>query len=913
MKCGGPRDNHISPDPMENSVASPDSARSTGSPRKSLLSSSGVQSEASSSSHSCSSSEECLPGIGSDVVSLKSYEDKLASSGARSMNSGGHFSMLLSSKALAEKDSRQGHNRTTSAPSTLSHSSFSVTSSDGNETSSGTNDSSDASVEVASGSQPASALAASRIESELLSTPVPRPHCIPKWSRQCERFFPRIVSSSATETRADLVEVEEKARKLVEDLKTPSIDVQRNATAELRFLAKLDMDNRVVIANSGAISVLVSLLHSEDTIVQENAVTAILNLSINDNNKYAIANADAIEPLVHVLETGTPEAKENAAATLFSISVIEDCKMKIGRSGAINALVNLLGNGTPRGKKDAATALFNLSILHENKARIVQAGAVKHLIELMDPAAALIDKAVAVLSNLSSIHPGRIAIGQEGGISVLVDAVELGSARVKEHAAAALMQLCTNSVRHCNMALRAGAVPPLVSLSRCGTPRAREKAQGILGCFRNQRNVNVAFSSDSKLKHNMSGGDGNGGRRGLFFAVKKLLHHRSFFRSRGENHLSTSSPRKNSSPSSSIQRGTFSPSQTSLLSEESLPRNAGNELRFDIERISLKSSEDGLPNSVSSADEDSQQGHNQTIFASPVSSFTPCVTRNSSISSGSFQGEGSSPSHPHLCDGELFPTIAGNEQGFSDDIMSVKSSEGALGNSDSHFSMFSLMSNVSSADEESQQGHNQTITASPASSCPSFVSKNGSISSGALQGEGSRPCYGEFLPIISGNAQGFNTERMLLKRFEDGLAILVSQFSTFPLMNHMSPANENSQQGLNQTTTASPASSCSPRVSRTSSISFGALVNNVSSAAEDSQQGHNQTTSASPDSSCALHVSRNSSISSSAYQGEGSSLSRPHSCSGEFLPIVACNELWFDDEIVSLESSQDRYKSMSSH
>nr|GMD24505.1 mitogen-activated protein kinase kinase kinase 1-like [Ipomoea batatas] len=33
----------------------------------------------------------------------------------------------------------------------------------------------------------------------------------------------------------------------------------------------------------------------------------------------------------------------------------------------------------------------------------------------------------------------------------------------------------------------------------------------------------------------MSGGDGNGGRGGLFFAVKKLLHHRSFFRSRGAN------------------------------------------------------------------------------------------------------------------------------------------------------------------------------------------------------------------------------------------------------------------------------------------------------------------------------------------------------------------------------------------
>ena len=50
---------------------------------------------------------------------------------------------------------------------------------------------------------------------------------------------------------------------------------------------------------------------------------------------------------------------------------------------------------SPRGKKDATTALFNLSIYHDNKARIVRAGAVKSLVELMDPAAGMVDKAVA--------------------------------------------------------------------------------------------------------------------------------------------------------------------------------------------------------------------------------------------------------------------------------------------------------------------------------------------------------------------------------------------------------------------------------------------------------------------------------------------------------------------------------------
>lgn len=297
------------------------------------------------------------------------------------------------------------------------------------------------------------------------------------WRRPFERGVPRIVSS--LDTRADLSGLETQVRNLLEDLQSTSIDVQRAAAHELRILAKHNMDNRIVIANCGAISHLVTLLHSTDSATQENAVTALLNLSINDNNKMAIANAGAIDPLIHVLETGNPEAKENSAATLFSLSVMEENKVRIGRSRAIGPLVELLGNGSPRGKKDAATALFNLSIFHENKARIVQAGAVRHLVDLMDPAAGMVDKAVAVLANLATIPEGRNAIGQERGIPVLVEVVELGSSRGKENAAAALLHLCTNSNKFCTMVLQEGAVPPLVALSQSGTARAKEKVQWL--------------------------------------------------------------------------------------------------------------------------------------------------------------------------------------------------------------------------------------------------------------------------------------------------------------------------------------------------------------------------------------------------------------------------------------------------
>ncbi|KAL7168558.1 hypothetical protein ACSBR2_038903 [Camellia fascicularis] len=302
----------------------------------------------------------------------------------------------------------------------------STVSADGNEVSSSQAIAynSDASRELTSEPQAATTLTTPQRENDLPQRLEIRSQSQAMWRRPSDRFVPRIVSSPAIETRADLSGVETQVKKLVEDLKTNSLDAQRDATAELRLLAKHNMHDRIVIASCGAIGLLVNLLHSNDTKIQENAINALLNLSINDNNKAAIANAEAIEPLIHVLETGSPEAKENSVATLFSLSVIEDNKVRIGRSGAIQPLVDLLGNGTPRGKKDAATALFNLSIFHENKTRIVQAAAVKYLVELMEPAAGMVDKAVAVLANLATIQEGRIAIGPEGGIPVLVEVVE---------------------------------------------------------------------------------------------------------------------------------------------------------------------------------------------------------------------------------------------------------------------------------------------------------------------------------------------------------------------------------------------------------------------------------------------------------------------------------------------------------
>lgn len=503
---GATRESPVFPHSRVNQPILLETSRSMGSPGNNLILSGGVHQEDTSPLYPHSSSEGSLSGVagnGQDLdmarISPRSSEDRSASSEERTMDAVGEPSTSPGaefSNATGAEQSAQSHNRTASASSVLSNENFTQeTPGDANEASQITTNltgySSDASGEGRSEPLAAPLTLPQRepdFTSRLLET---RPRNPSIWRRPSERSGPRMVSSPAIETRADLSGIETKVRKLVEDLKSSSVDTQRDATSEIRLLAKHNMDNRIVIANCGAITLLVNLLLSEDSRIQENAVTALLNLSIADNNKTAIANAGAIDPLIHVLTTGSPEAKENSAATLFSLSVIEDNKVKIGRSGAIGPLVDLLGNGTPRGKKDAATALFNLSIFHENKARIVEAGAVKYLVELMDPAAGMVDKAVAVLANLATIQEGRTAIGQEGGIPVLVEVVELGSARGKENAAAALLHLCQSSNRFCSMVLQEGAVPPLVALSQSGTPRAKEKAQALLSYFRSSRHGNA--------------------------------------------------------------------------------------------------------------------------------------------------------------------------------------------------------------------------------------------------------------------------------------------------------------------------------------------------------------------------------------------------------------------------------------
>ncbi|KAJ0752798.1 putative U box domain, armadillo-like helical, Zinc finger, RING/FYVE/PHD-type [Helianthus annuus] len=221
---------------------------------------------------------------------------------------------------------------------------------------------------------------------------------------------------------------------LLEKLTNGNLNEKRAAAGELRLLAKRNADNRICIADNGAIPILVELLSSGDSRTQEHAVTALLNLSINEANKGIIVSVGAIPEIVDVLKNGSVEARENAAAALFSLSVVDEYKVAIGAAGAIPPLIDLLQHGTPRGKKDAATAIFNLCIYQGNKVRAVRAGIVGPLMRLVkDASGGMMDEALAILAIIAGHHEGKVAIGQADPVPVLVEVVRTGSPRNREN------------------------------------------------------------------------------------------------------------------------------------------------------------------------------------------------------------------------------------------------------------------------------------------------------------------------------------------------------------------------------------------------------------------------------------------------------------------------------------------------
>jgi len=286
------------------------------------------------------------------------------------------------------------------------------------------------------------------------------------------------------EPAAETEERKEDIPSLVEGMSSIHPDVQRKAVKKIRRLSKECPENRTLIADNGGIPALIGLLACPDKKVQENTVTSLLNLSIDDKNKVLIARGGAIPLVIEILRNGTPEAQENSAATLFSLSMLDENKAAIGSLGGLAPLVELLrSSGTARGKKDAATAIFNLVLSPQNKARATQAGIVPALLKVMDDKGlGMVDEALSIFLLLSSHATCRAEIGTTAFVEKLVRLIKDGNStpKNKECALSVLLELGTNNRPLLVHGLRFGLHEDLSKIAKNGTSRAQRKANLLI-------------------------------------------------------------------------------------------------------------------------------------------------------------------------------------------------------------------------------------------------------------------------------------------------------------------------------------------------------------------------------------------------------------------------------------------------
>ncbi|KAI3985651.1 hypothetical protein MKX01_033934 [Papaver californicum] len=292
---------------------------------------------------------------------------------------------------------------------------------------------------------------------------------------------------------------------LVEALVYGEREVQIQAAiqvSELRSTQKRTMDVDIVVNG------LVSMLQSQDYEAIEASLHALISFSSgSDRNKIRIAKSGSIPLLIGLLMGETGYLVELATVVILTLSSCKANKPRIAASGIVPVLLEFLNvedNGHESGcnsslqtRLDAIDTLHNLSTCQEVIISIVSAGAVFSLLQLICKSiksSKVVEKAMGLLETIvscSDISVSQIG-GAEGGILALVEIIEesLASQQSREHAAEILLFVCKSCrEKYRELILREGAIPGLLQLCSDGTRRAKDTARDLLLLLRDSSNL----------------------------------------------------------------------------------------------------------------------------------------------------------------------------------------------------------------------------------------------------------------------------------------------------------------------------------------------------------------------------------------------------------------------------------------
>ncbi|KAH0460992.1 hypothetical protein IEQ34_008567 [Dendrobium chrysotoxum] len=289
--------------------------------------------------------------------------------------------------------------------------------------------------------------------------------------------------SGGIENKAALEAARMTAAFLVQKLSTStSTETANRIVHELRQLAKTQSENRAFIAEAGAVPLLLPFLCSNDSTLQLNAVTTLLNLSIFEPNKRRIMRADgSIDAVIHVMSNGEAwQAKENAATLLLSLSSMHSYRRRIGENhSAVAELVKLVSNGPASTKNDAMAAILSLAGDRKIVPLLVEKGVLEAALDAFAIEEAA-EAAAAVIACMAK-RGGAVVVEKlerEGAVAKLVGVLRRGTDSARDNAAAALVVLCRQSSGRvvAEVARMPGIEKVIRELMGCGTERGRRKA-----------------------------------------------------------------------------------------------------------------------------------------------------------------------------------------------------------------------------------------------------------------------------------------------------------------------------------------------------------------------------------------------------------------------------------------------------
>ncbi|XP_050206169.1 U-box domain-containing protein 19-like [Mercurialis annua] len=274
---------------------------------------------------------------------------------------------------------------------------------------------------------------------------------------------------------------------LADKLENGDLGARNKAAYEVRLLSKASIFNRSCLVESGVIPYLLKLLVSRDSLSQENAIAALLNLSKHSISKGVIVENRGLELIVDVLNNGLAlEARQHSAATLFYLASVEEYRKLIGESTeAIPGLVQLVREGNDRARKNGLAAIYGLLIHFGNHQRVLASGVVPLLVNLLISCEKeeLVTDSLAVLVSLAEKSDGAKVILCSGALAQVIGILDSSTSRAgNEQCVCLLLALCINGgsdvVEH--LVKSPSLMGSLYSLLSEGTSRASKKASALI-------------------------------------------------------------------------------------------------------------------------------------------------------------------------------------------------------------------------------------------------------------------------------------------------------------------------------------------------------------------------------------------------------------------------------------------------